>query len=244
MKKIIITILTVFLMTVLVGCHMVKAEDVVRVKEDTIPTEITGADLDISKIMLDVTFEDGSEALIKLEEKMLVSTTLNDLREPGQHEVRVNYKDAYLSFDLVVLENYPDVNVKFMDKDEVLEEKTIEKHQEFGALPTPEKAGYRFDGWYLEACYRTLVTEQTKADVAVGETELKLYAHFTPITYEVTFNYDGLKIVEKVLYGDAIYFFPTFGLTAEEIDGYFNGTSKVTADTKVTSNITVDLKKK
>ena len=122
MKKIIITILTVFLMTVLVGCHMVKAEDVVRVKEDTIPTEINGADLDISKIMLDVTFEDGSEALIKLEEKMLVSTTLNDLREPGQHEVRVNYKDAYVHFELEVLEKYPDVTVKYQWNDEVLEE--------------------------------------------------------------------------------------------------------------------------
>ena len=75
---------------------------------------------------------------------MLVSTTLEDLRKPGKHNVRVNYKDAYVHFDLEVLEKYPDVNVEFVWGDEVLEEKIVEKHKALGTLPTPEKEGYRF----------------------------------------------------------------------------------------------------
>lgn len=243
MKKIICSIITIFMLTLLVGCRMVKSEEIVRVKEDTIPTEVTGADLDISKIMLDITFEDGTKALRKLDESMLVSATVEDLRKPGSHDVRVNYRDAYLHFDLEVLEKYPDVKVKFMWNDELIEERTVEKHQKIGDLPEFNKEGYRFDGWYLESFCQTLATAETPAEINENG-EVIIYAHATPITFEVTFKYSTLTVVEKVLYGDKIYYFPNFYVSEEMRDGYYSGNTKVDENTIVTSDMTVELRLK
>lgn len=59
-------------------------------------------------------------------------------------------------------------------------------------LPTPTKTGYTFGGWYLTAdCTGNRVTDDAKF-----ETNAKLYAKWTPITYTVVFH-DNYRKPEK-----------------------------------------------
>ncbi len=55
-------------------------------------------------------------------------------------------------------------------------------------LPTPTREGYIFNGWYIEVSGGTQVTSTTKVDISENKT---LYAHWTPISYTITYNLDG-----------------------------------------------------
>ena len=244
MKKIFTALFIVALVALLTGCRWVKTEKYVKVREESIPTEVTGDDLDLSKIKLDVEFEDGTKGIIELNEKMLVNSTLSDLRKPGTHNVRVVYKDVFLNFELTVLEEYPPITVKFVAKgktfEDTVEEREIEKHTEVGAMPqNSEVEGYLFEGWYLEPYYQTYVTPQTVLD-----DNCELYGKYVPYTFDVTFNYGDKTVTEKVIYGDNIYFFPTFNIAEEDLDGYYVNGIKIDATTEVVSNLTVEVRTK
>lgn len=54
-------------------------------------------------------------------------------------------------------------------------------------LADATKEGYTFDGWYEEDTFTTAVTE-----IALGSTgDVMLYAKFTAIKYDITYNLDG-----------------------------------------------------
>ena len=53
-------------------------------------------------------------------------------------------------------------------------------------LPTPTRAGYTFDGWYLDSNYTTPVTRTTIVSYTSSHT---LYAKWNPITYQI--EWDG-----------------------------------------------------
>ena len=117
----------------------------------------------------------------------------------------------------------------------------------YGTLPTPNRTGYSFDGWYTEKTGGTKVTETT----TVGkDPPTKLYAHWTANNYLVTLHANGGKIRTAsgglvntrsytVTYGSKYPALPdptrTGGYT---FDGWYtdqtNGT-KVTSDTTVTT---------
>lgn len=61
----------------------------------------------------------------------------------------------------------------------------------YGTLPTPNRTGYSFDGWYTEKTGGTKVTETT----TVGkDPPTKLYAHWTAKNYLVTLRANGGKL--------------------------------------------------
>ncbi len=61
-------------------------------------------------------------------------------------------------------------------------------HATYPELPTPEKEGYIFDGWYLDAnCKEKLVSQGTQVTVAGNH---KLYAKWKALTFELTFVYN------------------------------------------------------
>ena len=117
----------------------------------------------------------------------------------------------------------------------------------YGTLPTPNRTGYSFDGWYTEKTGGTKVTETT----TVGkDPPTKLYAHWTANNYLVTLHANGGKIRTAsgglvntrsytVTYGSKYPALPdptrTGGYT---FDGWYtdqtNGT-KVTSDTTITT---------
>ena len=116
----------------------------------------------------------------------------------------------------------------------------------YGTLPTPNRTGYSFVGWYTEKTGGTKVTETT----TVGkDPPTKLYAHWTANNYLVTLHANGGKISTPsglvntrsytVTYGSKYPALPdptrTGGYT---FDGWYtdqtNGT-KVTSATTVTT---------
>ena len=117
----------------------------------------------------------------------------------------------------------------------------------YGTLPTPNRTGYSFDGWYTEKTGGTKVTETT----TVGQDPpTKLYARWTANNYLVTLHANGGKIGTPsgelvntrhytVTYGSKYPAFPdptrTGGYT---FDGWYtkeSGGTKVTSDTTVTA---------
>lgn len=65
---------------------------------------------------------------------------------------------------------------------------SIEKEydSEIGELPTLEKEGYKFLGWYTEANGGTKVTSSTKV-----KEDTNLYAHWELIQYTITYELNG-----------------------------------------------------
>ena len=117
----------------------------------------------------------------------------------------------------------------------------------YGTLPTPNRTGYSFAGWYTEKTGGTKVTETT----TVGkDPPTKLYARWTANNYLVTLHANGGKIGMPsgelvntrhytVTYGSKYPAFPdptrTGGYT---FDGWYtkeSGGTKVTSDTTVTA---------
>ena len=89
-------------------------------------------------------------------------------------------------------------------------------------LPTPEKTGYTFGGWYKEAAFTNAVTSPitaTKLTEVFGEgTSITLYAKWTPVTYTITYhNMDGITNTNPTSYTVETN---TITLTAPEKTGH------------------------
>ena len=117
----------------------------------------------------------------------------------------------------------------------------------YGTLPTPNRTGYSFDGWYTEKTGGTKVTETTTVG---NDPPTKLYAHWTANNYLVTLHANGGKISTPsgelvntrnytATYGSKYNFLPTPTRTGGyDFAGWYtdqtNGT-KITSDTTVTA---------
>ena len=72
----------------------------------------------------------------------------------------------------------------------------------YGALPTPERTGYNFLGWYTAATGGTKVTSDTKVTALSDHT---LYAHWEANKYTITFDFGNSTKNEVTLsYGEEI----------------------------------------
>lgn len=71
-----------------------------------------------------------------------------------------------------------------------LRKKTVTFGQRYGSLPTPTKAGYKFEDWYSQNdyWYQSRCTNETYVDIASDHT---LYAKWTPVRVYVTFDVNG-----------------------------------------------------
>ena len=121
--------------------------------------------------------------------------------------------------------------------------KSVTYDSTYGTLPTPERTGYTFAGWYTAKTNGSKVVSTTKVSITSAQT---LYALWTPKTYTVKFNSQGgSTVADKTVTYDS-----TYGtLSTPTRDGYkflgwFTATSggtQVTADTKVTITATQTL---
>lgn len=116
----------------------------------------------------------------------------------------------------------------------------------YGTLPTPNRTGYSFDGWYTKETGGTKVTETTTVGTNPPTT---LYAHWIANKYLVVFDANGGRIntasgqvktkTDTVTYGSKYNSLPTPTRTGGySFDGWYtdqtNGT-KVTSATTVTA---------
>ena len=117
----------------------------------------------------------------------------------------------------------------------------------YGTLPTPNRTGYSFDGWYTEKTGGTKVTETTTVGTNPPTT---LYAHWTANNYLVTLHANGGKISTPsgglvntrnytATYGSKYNFLPTPTRTGGyNFDGWYTeqtGGTEITSDTTVTA---------
>ena len=82
--------------------------------------------------------------------------------------------------------------------------KVVEAQNPYGELPTPTRDGYRFDGWYTTATSGTQITADTTVTITGNQT---LYAHWTVLTYTVTFDANGgtVTTTSKVVAAQSTY---------------------------------------
>lgn len=109
--------------------------------------------------------------------------------------------------------------------------------QPYGKLPTPTKPGYDLVGWFTKETGGNKVEE---TDIFTLGTTQKLYAHWTPAKYTVTFIDDGATLTTRtVTYGSTYGELPTPSLRSQVFLGWYteeNGKgTKIEEDTVVTA---------
>ena len=123
--------------------------------------------------------------------------------------------------------------------------------KKYGPLPTPNRYGYDFDGWYTEKIGGK-DKEVTETDVVGTNPPTTLYAHWTAGKCLVVLNANGGKIDTTsgqvntknytATYGSKYNFLPTPTRTGGySFDGWYTeetGGTKVTSDTTVTTTKT------
>lgn len=106
--------------------------------------------------------------------------------------------------------------------------------QSYGDLPTPTKAGYKFEGWYTSSSGGTKIYS---SDTFVFTEDIELYARWSPATYTVSFNSNGGSSVSSisVKYGDTYGTLPTPKKDYYKFVGWYTSPS---GGTKVSSGDT------
>ena len=114
--------------------------------------------------------------------------------------------------------------------------KSVTQGETYGALPTPTRDGYSFDGWFTAASGGTQVTAETTVNLSGSQ---ELYAHWTANSYSVTFNANGGSVSQSsivVAQGGTYGALPTPTRDGYSFDGWFtaaSGGTQVTAETAV-----------
>lgn len=124
------------------------------------------------------------------------------------------------------------------------DEMLVDRDAAYGALPTPTRTGYTFDGWYTKATGGTKVTDST---TITANSSHALYAHWTPNTYTITFDPNGGSVSttsKTVTYGSTYGTLPTPTLDGYSFEGWFtksSGGKQVSHSDKVDvlSNVTL-----
>lgn len=65
---------------------------------------------------------------------------------------------------------------------------TVKNGSTYGALPTPTRSGYSFDGWYTSSSGGTKITSSTTFN---GTSNIILYAHWTATPHNVKITFDA-----------------------------------------------------
>lgn len=101
-------------------------------------------------------------------------------------------------------------------------ERTVNGGAELGALPTPEKEGYTFDGWWADE------TEYT-ADSLMPDSALTLTAKWAANTYTITFSSDGGGEFEavEVKFGETVPALPVPEKEGSVFTGWLLGSVQV-----------------
>lgn len=102
--------------------------------------------------------------------------------------LKIQFYSIYLGNGALNIEDN-EVKVSFItNSDSTLPSKTVQYESEYGSLPTIEKTGYEFEGWYLNDDFSGQKVE-TSTDVKIKSDHI-LYAKWVANTYQVTLIYN------------------------------------------------------
>ncbi|MDU6265410.1 MAG: InlB B-repeat-containing protein [Anaerocolumna aminovalerica] len=113
--------------------------------------------------------------------------------------------------------------------------KLVTYSETYGALPTPTRYGYIFEGWYTEVIGGQEITQEK--DVFITEQQT-LYAHWREIILDVWLYEDcgePLSEIIKVEYNGTYGYLPTPTREYYTFKGWYYGNQQILSDTKVTS---------
>ena len=125
-----------------------------------------------------------------------------------------------------------------------LTNKEVTYGTKYGELPTAQKTGYTFSGWYTSATGGNKIDKDTDVLIEGAQT---LYAHYTANEYTVTFDANGGNVktsTKKVTYGQTYGELPIAQLQGSSFVGWFTAKSggtpvTNTTEVKITSNQTL-----
>lgn len=104
----------------------------------------------------------------------------------------------------------------------------------YGTLPTAERVGYTFDGWWTEKTEGSQITASSTMSVAGKQT---LYAHWKPNVYEITLDANGGKDLEikklNVIYDAAYGTLPIPEREGYTFTGWYLGKERIEEDSLV-----------
>ncbi len=99
--------------------------------------------------------------------------------------------------------------------------KTVTYDSTYGTLPTPTRTGYTFAGWWTATSNGTQITSSTKVAITAAQT---LYAHWTPITYTMTLDYNNqinsTLTTKSITYGNTYGSFASPTKTGYTLNGW------------------------
>lgn len=154
-------------------------------------------------------------------------------------------KGTVTSVTIVVSTGKKDINVSFDSNGAnivISQMLTVHLNKPYGELPSVNRNGYGFDGWYTAAIGGNLVTSDTAVNIDSDHT---LYAHWTAGKYTLTFDANGGYVSES---SRQIDFDSTFGTLPSATRDYYDfagwftaesGGSAVSADTVVSGSVTI-----
>ena len=135
---------------------------------------------------------------------------------------QLQFYSIYLGNGLSNIED-DEVKISFVtNNDSSLLSKTVQYEGEYGALPTIEKTGYEFEGWYLNGDFSGQKIEASTN--VTNQSDHILYAKWIAKTYQVTLKYnDGITpdTVLSVTY-DEPYGFNQPSRNGYEIIGWYD----------------------
>jgi len=133
-------------------------------------------------------YGDNSYDTLTLENQIKdkVAVTL-DTSEKGKKNLKLTYDNQTTTLSIEVIENK--YTVTFDSNGKIIGTKEVTYDETYGNLTNPEaRAGYTFEGWYLDSQYQTKVTKDTKVTNPEAHT---LYAKWIKDGYTLTINPEG-----------------------------------------------------
>lgn len=183
-------------------------------------------------------FDSQGRATITITGSKVGSTTFFPILQTSAGK-QVNYEGNDGSGNVTVTVSKP-ITVSFNSNGgSSVSSKTVATGQTYGALPTPTRKDYTFDGWYTSSYGGSKVTSDTIVTSTYNHT---LYAHWIErkeIT--VSFNSNGGSSVSSktVIVGEQYGTLPTSTREGYTFDGWYTSS---TGGNKVTSGTTVSNK--
>lgn len=121
-----------------------------------------------------------------------------------------------------------------------MRQKLVSSDNKYGVLPSAEKIGYEFGGWYLDEAFTKQITEDTIVKITKNQ---EVYAKWMQKKYTVTFEVNGGTVdmkAKKVVAGKVYGVLPEAEKNGFEFAGWFTESGKEIASDSIVE-LTADI---
>lgn len=249
MKKLFSMLLAMFLLICVVGMIACAPQQstpqttVTAIEIDKLPTctELSVGDVfSADGGTVKVTYSDGSTEIVSMTADEVELTKVNT-NKVGVKTVTVTYRGQKTTFKVSVNERgYKVTYHLYDDKTEVAE---TPSNEPLAKSADPSREGYKFYGWYTdETCMLAYdFTQKVTSDITLYAEWKQIGATYYTVTFDIGYYGTTPGTYAKIVKSGNKAVLPSFETRRAEyrFDGWFDGATQVTADTVVTSDLTV-----